>query len=332
MRPHPASLLLLVCLALNARAAEPAVKLTPLADRVRVEIGGQHFTDYVHGDGSSRSYCYPILAADGTPLTRDFPMKETPGEDTDHPWHRSLYFAHSMIGGVDFWNEGTGDAGKSPKDKGHTMIDGKIEITTGDIGVIRTKDRWLAPDGTLICTDERKVSFHANSAGRFIDFEITLKALPDKPLLLGDNKDGTMAIRVAQWLTMPHKVKGVATGGTGHIVTAKGDKDAAAWGTRADWCDYNAGRHGTTYGVAIFDHPENLRHPTWWMARDYGLFAANPFGWHDYEKEFAKDPHRGDHLIPAGGSLTLRYRFFFHLGDEKVANVAANYADYAKTP
>jgi len=331
MRPHPASLLLLACLAATARAAEPAVKLTPLADRVRVEIGGQPFTDYVHGDSASRSYCYPILAPDGTPLTRDFPMKQTPGEDTDHPWHRSLYFAHSMVGGVDFWNEGTGDAGKSPKEKGRTVVDGKIETTSGDVGTVRTRNRWLAPDGRLICTDERKVSFHADAAGRFIDFEITIRALPDAPLLFGDNKDGTMAVRVAQWLTMPHKVKGVATGGNGHIVTATRHRDAAAWGKRAAWCDYHAERNGTTYGVAIFDHPENLRHPTWWMARDYGLFAANPFGWHDYEKEFASDPHKGDHLVPAGGSLTLRYRFFFHLGDEQAAKVGDHYAAYAKS-
>ena len=118
------------------------------------------------------------------------------------------------------------------------------------------------------------------------------------------------------------------TGGTGHIVTAKGDRDAAAWGKRADWCDYHAEHNGKTYGVAMFDHPENLRHPTWWMARDYGLFGANPFGWHDYEN-LKDQPHIGDYTIPAGGSLTLRYRFYFHLGDEKAANVDAQYAEYA---
>src|SRR5512140_467376 len=109
---------LLVIAGLVASCAVPPVsrvKLTPLADRVRVEIGGQLFTEYVYGDGATRPYCYPILAADGTPLTRDFPMKQTPGEDTDHPWHRALWFAHSMVNGVDFWNEGAGDAGRSPQ-------------------------------------------------------------------------------------------------------------------------------------------------------------------------------------------------------------------------
>ena len=106
-------------------------------------------------------------------------------------------------------------------------------------------------------------------------------------------------------------------------------RDADAWGKRADWCDYHAAHDGKTYGMAIFDHPQNLRHPTWWMARDYGLFGANPFGRHDYERISKDQPHNGDYTIPAGGSLTLRYRFFFHDGDEKAAQVGAHYADYA---
>src|SRR6185312_13078616 len=89
-------------LAASAGRAEPLpVKLTKEADRIRVDVGGKLFTQYIFGDGASRSYCYPILAADGTPLTRNFPMKEVAGEETDHKWHRSLYFAHSMVNGVD---------------------------------------------------------------------------------------------------------------------------------------------------------------------------------------------------------------------------------------
>ena len=301
--------------------------MTKLRDRVRVEVGGALFTEYVFADGASRPYCYPILAPDGTPLTRDFPMKTTAGEETDHPWHRSLWFAHSFVNGVDFWNEGTGDVGRSPKDKGRSEHVEFLKLAGGPVGVISTQNRWVAPDGTAICTDVRTLKFQGSATGRFIDYELTLKAMPDKPLLLGDNKDGTMALRLAQWMTMPHKVKGVEVGGLGHIVTAKGDADGDAWGKRADWCDYVAEHAGRTYGIAIFDHPQNLRHPTWWMARNYGLFGANPFGWHDFEN-LKTEPHKGDYTIPAGGSLTLRYRFYFHLGDQKAAQVAARYLDY----
>src|SRR5687767_2097798 len=90
---HLRTRLLLLLLALAPIAHATEVTLTRLADRVRVEIGGQLFTEYVHSDGtSSRPYCYPILLADGTSLTRDFPMKETPGEERDHPHHRALMF------------------------------------------------------------------------------------------------------------------------------------------------------------------------------------------------------------------------------------------------
>jgi hypothetical protein len=229
---------------------------------------------------------------------------------------------------VDFWNEGSGDAGHSPKNKGRTVPEALVETTSGATGIIRTRNRWMAPDGRLICTDDRTIRFRATPAGRFIDYEVTLHALPDAPLLLGDNKDGTMALRLAQWMTMPHKYQDRELPGNGHIITSTGFRDAAAWGKRADWCDYSASHEGKVYGVAIFDQPRNIRHPTWWMARDYGLFGANPFGQHDYEN-LKDNPHAGDYTIPAGGNLTLRYRFYFHLGDEVAAQVAAHYADYA---
>ena len=60
-----------------------------------------------------------------------------------------------------------------------------------------------------------------------------------------------------------------------------------------------------TFGIAMFDHPSNLRHPTTWHARDYGLVAANPFGLHDFSKKNPKGA--GNHVIPAGGTQTWKY-------------------------
>ena len=326
---------------LNAAETAFVVKLTPLADRVRVEIAGQLFTEYIFGDGATKPYCYPVLASDGTPMTRNFPMKKVEGEDTDHPWHRSLYFGHSIVNGVDFWNESGGDTGKSPSAKGHTAHDKLLETTSGNVGVLRTSDRWVAPDGKVICTDDRIIRFHSTADARMIDYEVTLHAPTNEPVVMGDNKDGTMAIRLAQWMTMPHKSQGGGANITGasndvasanaisagHIVNCIGSRDGDAWGKRADWCDYYSVLGGKTYGVAIFDHPKNIRHPTWWQVRDYGLFGANPFGKHDYEN-LKDQPHAGDYTIPAGGSLTLRYRFYFHNGDEQAAKIAERYTDY----
>jgi len=80
--------------------------------------------------------------------------------------------------------------------------------------------------------------------------------------------------------------------------------------------------------VAIFDHPKNPKHPTWWHVRDYGLFAANPFGVHNFE---GKPKGTGDITIPAGESLTFWYRLYFHKGDTKQAKVAEHYREYAAT-
>lgn len=320
---HPRFLLLFLALAPLASAAE--VKLTRLADRVRIEIGGALFTEYIFGDGASRPYCYPILSADGTSLTRDFPMRATPGEETDHPHHRALMFAHGDANGIDFWNE---DKAGGNLPKGRTVHDGLVETTSGDVGVIRTRNRWLAPDGRLIATDDTFIRFRGDAAARLLDYEVVIHALPDSPLTMGDSKEGTMSIRLAQWMTLPHKYKGQPVTGTGHYLLSTGLRDAEAWGKRADWCTAYAARDGKTYGVAIFDHPQNLRHPTWWMARDYGLFNANPFGQHDFEN-LRDQPTIGNHTVPAGGSLTMRYRFYFHEGDPAAAGVAARYADYA---
>lgn len=313
-------------------AAEPAaVKLSRAADRVRVEIGGTLFTEYIF-TGADRPYCYPVLASDGTALTRDFPMKKGTGDDTDHPHHRSLWFAHSDVNGVDFWNEPTGGSNR-PKGKIiHEAID---EVTSGSVGVIRDRNRWVAPDGRVFCTDERVQRFSGSGDTRTIDVEVTIRAPANAPAELRDNKDGILALRLAMWLNLPHPATGAHDGGRGftsghgQIVTAEGARDQAAWGKRAAWCDYHAEHNGRTYGVAIFDNPKNLHHPTWWHARDYGLFAANPLGWHDFEPKTTA-AGAGTHVIPAGGSITFRHRVLIHLGDEKAAHLAERYADYAK--
>lgn len=319
----------LLALALSAVAAsgDGHVHLSTLPDRVRVEIDGKLFTEYVFS-GASRPYFYPVLAADGTSLTRDFPMQETPGEEKDHPHQRGLMLQHANLNDVDFWNEPGGGRGAPPA-KGRTVQFELVDARSGDIGVLHVRNRYVAPDGRIIATDDRVFRFQADGSTRSIDTELTYRARADQPLTLGDNKDGMIAIRVPHWMTLPHRVQGRTTGGGGHLVTARGRRDAEAWGTRAEWCAYFAARGGTTYGIAIFDHPRNVRHPTWWMARDYGLLAANSFGQYDFERATAS-PGAGNYTVPAAGTLTLRHRFCFFLGTPEEARLSARYATYAE--
>jgi hypothetical protein len=295
-------------------ASAHGVQITQLTNRLRVDINGQLFTEYYFKD-VPRPYCYPLVGPGGAAMTRNWPMKTTTDEAHDHPHHRSLWFAHGAVNGHDFWTEAA--------NCGKIVHEQFLEIKSGkDSGTIKSRNNWIAADGVPICSDTRtlRVLEPTNPNERIFDFEITLQA-SHGPLTLGDTKEGTMSIRLAE--TMKFQPPG-----KGHIVNSSGLRDKDAWGKQADWCDYYGPVDGKTVGVAIFDHPQNPHHPTWWHVRDYGLFAANPFGRHDFEK--LADTTAGSLTIPAGQSVTFRYRFYLHAGTEKDARVAEKYQDYIK--
>jgi hypothetical protein len=302
----------------RAADTQAGVQITKLPDRLAVEINGQPFTEY-HFQGGSRPYLYPLLGPDGLPMTRNWPMKDVPAEERDHPHHRSFWYAHGDVNGHDFWSEGD-KAGK-------TVHEAFTEVRSGpDVGVMRSKNRLVAKDGTVVATDERTLRFYSRTDARVFDFEVTIHASQGE-LTFGDTKEGTMALRLAETMRLkPNKAN--AGKPTGHIVNSEGQRDDATWGKRAKWVDYHGPVEGKTVGVAIFDHPQNPRHPTWWHVRDYGLFAANPFGLHDFEKQPAG---AGDLKVKAGESVTFRYRFYLHPGDDKSAGVAERYQEYARS-
>ena len=279
--------------------------------KVRVEIDGALFTEYHYKD-VARPYLYPIIGPAGTPMTRDWPMLKTTNEPTDHVHHKGLWFAHGDINGIDFWSE--------QKKFGKTIHQKFLEIKSGEKeGLIRTLNSWMAPSGTVVCTDERAIRFSAEKEVRLIDYEITLIASHGE-VRIGDTKEGTMAIRVPVTMSVS------GTNGLGHILSSEGLRDGAAWGKPAKWVDYYGPVQGKTVGVALFDHPQNPRYPTRWHVRTYGLFAANPFGVHHFDK---KPAGTGDLKLAPGERVTFRYRFVFHKGDEKEARIGARYEAYS---
>lgn len=314
-----------VVLASDQPSSQPkaaGVQITQAGDRLRIEIDGQLFTEYCFNDGAARPYFYPVLGPDQLPMTRNWPMKSPPHETHDHKHHRSLWYGHILVNGQDFWDE--------EKTFGKIVHDGFDKIESGpESGFIKSRDKWVAPNGDIVCTDERTFRVydtHSNKE-RLFDFDITLHA-SHGDLTFGDNKDGSMAIRVAESMRLDGK-SSEDKSNHGHIVLSTGVRDNDTWGKRADWCDYYGPVEGKIVGIAIFDHPQNPRHPTWWHVRDYGLFAANPFGKHDFEK--LADKSAGNLTVPAGQSITFRYRFYMHEGNEKDAGVAEKYAHYATT-
>ena len=300
------------------------VQISQLADRLRVEINSKLFTEYYFKD-VPRPFCYPITGPDGLMMTRNWPLTNAPGEEHDHPHHRSLWFAHGDVNGQDFWTETPG-AGK-------ILHAGFDEIKSGpDFGLIKARNNWVAADGRVICTDEQTLRIYSRpNRERLFDFEATLHASRGE-LTFGDTKEGTMAIRLAETMRLmkpaPNKSEPPRLG-DGRAANSEGVLGVAAWGKRAAWVDYSGPVAGKIVGVAIFDCPQNPHHPAWWHVRDYGLFAANPFGQHDFES-FKQNKTAGNLVVPAGKSVTFRYRFYLHEGNEQQAGVAEHFAEYIR--
>lgn len=304
-------------------ASKEGVKITEQPGKLRVEINGQHFTDY-NFEGAPRPYLYPVLSHNGLGMTRNWPMKEVPGEERDHIHHRGLWWGHRHVNGVSFWEE-TGRQGTIK----HLKF---LEVKGGvDVGVIKARNDWHSREGEFVASDETTIRIYNRKDDRMLDFEITITAPKDKEVVFGDDKDAAMAIRIAESMRLRRaKEKGQkqAPAGEGHIVNSEGVRDGDTWGKRAAWCDYYGPVEGRIMGVAIFDHPSNPRHPTWWHVRDYGLFAANPFGQRHFEK--LEDKAAGEMKLAPGQSVTFRYRFYWHEGDEQQGKVAERYREYVQ--
>jgi hypothetical protein len=244
-------------------------------------------------------------------MTRSWPMADIPGEEHDHVHHRSLWFSHGLVNGVDFWGETASYKGDPKHPVGRIEHDKIVEAKGGaEFGVLKTSQKWIGPNDSVPLTSTQTLKVYSRpDTERVFDFEVTLTA-GDKDVVLGDTKEGTAAIRIAESM----RLKGPkASPGAGKILNSEGDADGNVWGKRAKWVDMSGPIDGKMFGIAFMDHPKNPRHPTRWHARDYGLFAANPFCEKDMDKN--QPQGAGDFTLKAGQSITFRYRLLIHEGD-----------------
>ena len=304
------------------RAPEPApgISVKRVGADVEVRVGADLFARYDATTGPNKPYFHPIFAPGQKMVVRGWPVARSEVDQTqDHPHHRGLWFTHGSVDGVDYWSEGART--------GRTVPASYSDLVSGPVyGGFTAKTEWRAPDGAKVAEDVRTFRFYATPNARIMDVDIVLRP-NGRPLTFGDTKEGSFGLRVADTLRVADE-KGRKL--EGHIETSMGVKDGAAWGKRAEWVDYWGPVGGETVGVAIFDHPESFRHPTTWHVRDYGLFAANPFGIHDFER--GQPRGAGDLVLQPDQKLHLRYRVVFHKGGTAEAKIADLWNAYAHPP
>jgi len=312
---------------LGADAAAPAgVALAQTDKTVDITIAGQPFTTYhftnpkFAGQQLRRPYFFPVFGPGQTPMTRPYPLTDDPipaNVAKDHPHHTSLWVAHGDVNGVDDWSIG---------DKAGWMVHREFaQVASGPVvGWFRERLDWTDADSKPVLREERTIRvWNLPADHRMLDMDLLFEAAYGKATF-GDTKEGGLcSVRVRPEFRADGK-----GGAKGRLVNSEGQTGADAWGKKATWCDASGPVDGTTLGLALFDHPENLRHPTPWHARTYGLVTANPFGL----SHFTGKKEKGDFTLEAGQTLRQRYRIYFHRGDEKEAKVDDRWADFATPP
>ena len=113
---------------------------------------------------------------------------------------------------------------------------------------------------------------------------------------------------------------------TGDYKSSEGITGEAVWSTRAKWMDLFGSIKDEKISLVVCDHPKNQSYPTYWHARGYGLFSANPFG----AKDFTNGKEELNFFITSGKSITFRYRVIVnsgtHLSDKEINAYADEFA------
>lgn len=276
------------------------------AGRFVVTIDGRPFTTYQYGSAfRDKTAFYPVVSPNGARVNREYPMVEgIPGESADHPHHQSVFFAYDEVNGTNFWN---------PDPSGRRI---QHVQTTATGNTLSSRLAWKNGQGVEVLEEQKRVTFGGGSDVFWMDHDITLVARV--PVTMGDTKEGAFAIRLNDTLK--------EAGGSGRYVNAEGLETAAnVWGKRSDWVAIRGvvrdsrGSHDVTVAIAAAQDGANA--PPYWHARDYGLFAVNPFGRKAFD---SKADARVTRLAP-GEQVRVRYRLSVYAGQVTTGRLADDY-------
>ena len=315
----------LVAAGLGGAMASAQVKVTPneAARRVDVTIDGKAFTSYVWPTSLMKPVLYPLITDDGITVTRGYPLAPLPGERVDHPHHAGMWFNYGNANGFDFWNNSDAIQPEEKHKYGTIRQAGIVSSKSGkDSGELVVDSIWQTGEGRDILKQRTKYVFQKRQGARVIDQEVTLEALDQ--VVFNDDKEGLLGMRVASWLESPEEKGGTfmdANGkptkvdavpnstATGIYETSEGVTGVKVWATRGRWCSLTGHNpEGKTVTVAMIDEPKNPGYPTYWHARGYGLFAANPLGASIFDPKAAKFSF----TIEKGKTVTFKYRVILY--------------------
>lgn len=309
--------------------------------RVDIVVDGKPFTSYVWPTSLMKPTLFPLRSASGAIITRGYPLEPRAGERVDHPHQAGLWFTYGDVNGLDFWNNSTAiPAADAPKMG--TIVHTAVRSVTSNRGEgsLQVTTEWVDHQGKALLREDAQFIFRAGADFRSVDRITTLTALIDT-VVFHDNKEGVIGMRVARSLELPTTTPDVFTdasgrattvavldntGVTGTYLSSEGKVNDDVWGTRARWTTLSGVVQGDTVTVAMFDHPANPGFPTYWHARGYGLFAANPLG----QKIFSNGKEELNFTLKKSQSQTFRYQVMILNGKRTAAEIERYYMAFTR--
>jgi hypothetical protein len=318
----------LVCTLLGAAYAQQkgfAVVRQDAGKKIEVLYNGRLLTAYCYFDSTEKPVLFPIKTLSGITITRGYPIAPREGERTDHPHHVGLWLNYESVNGLDFWNNSTAIAPEKKALYGsirHQKI--LVAKTEKDRAVIETLSHWVDIKGAVLLEETTFFVFQKQGDNFIIDRISTLKARAEQ-VVFKDVKDGLLGLRVARALEMPSTQQDNFVDAHGNVTTVKkmdaenvtgmyvnkeGIQGDATWAKRSVWTVLNGKKDGEEISIAIIDHPKNTGYPTYWHARGYGLFAANPLG----QKVFSEGKEELNLTLKKDATVAFRHRVVIHNG------------------
>ena len=232
-------------------------KVIPLPNhQVSFTIDGIEKTRWHYGPNYPRPFFYPIIGPSGETITR---MGHPGAPDHDH--HRSVWFAHYKLLGIDFWSDNS-DA-KIAQDAWLCYEDGD------DNARMAANLQWLdGHDPTPLVTQQLIVTVRPMPNDEWTLTTQSTFTPTAESIEFQKTNFGFFAVRVAREIAN-------AFGG-GQLTNSEGQTgEPAIFGKPAKWVDYS-GPKTRDEGITYFDHPTNPGQPTKWHVRSDGWMGASP--------------------------------------------------------
>jgi len=238
-----------------------------------------------------KAFIHPLRTRGGAVLT-DF----TPA---DHPWHRGLWFAWKYLNGVNFWEEAVDGAAY-----GRTEFAGIDELVwRADQTTMTTRYDYRDPAGTGFLSERRTLQVGLPADGSCtIDWDTTFTAYAqpvhlDRTAITPETAWGGYAGLSFRGAAAWHDIQGL---------DSEGRRNLDLKNKRARWVQIaGVGEDGQCASVAMLDHPENPRYPTYWYYGD----ATDPLGFAFVNPSLVlAEPY----VVRPGETMRLRYRILVH--------------------